>query len=89
MKAIKGILERYGKNTQNNNFIIEFPKKINKKRVIKTAWMWHKNEAGVPGYFNISFLDALKMSWKAEKNVIKSGGAIYYPYIMAHIADIQ
>lgn len=82
MKLQKGILERYERTSSESNFSIEFPKKISKQRIIERAWTWYKNEPGFPGYFNLNFSDALKMSWKTEKDMIKAGGAIYHPYII-------
>ena len=83
MELKKGLISRYSLNSiSKSNRLIEFPKSISNKRIMNRAWAWHKNEPGVPGYFNLSFSKALKMAWKSEKDMIKSGGAIYYPYIM-------
>lgn len=83
MEPKKMISSRYAaKKVEQSNMLIEFPKNISIKRIMRRAWTWYKNEPGVPGYFNLTFKKALKMSWKAEIDLIKSGGAIYYPYIM-------
>lgn len=82
MQPRKTLSDRYNQNNCQTVSLIEFPKSICKKRIVERAWIWHKNEPGVPGYFNLSLSDALKMSWKTEKDMIKSGGAIYHPYVM-------
>jgi hypothetical protein len=73
------IKERYS-NIIANNSLVEFPKHIDRKRILKRAWTWFEDN----GAERISiFADALKASWKAELDMIKSGGAIYHPYIMS------
>ena len=59
--------------------LIEFPKSIDRQRVLSRAWTWFNGNGAsrIP-----IFADALKESWKQEKNTIKNGGAIYYPYIL-------
>jgi hypothetical protein len=59
--------------------LIEFPTSIDRQRVVCRAWTWF-NGCGtdrIP-----VFADALRESWKHEKAMIKSGGTIYYPYIL-------
>lgn len=63
---------------------MQFPKAISRERIFKRAWNWHKNEAGVPGYFNLSLKKTLQMSWESEKKMVDYGGAIYLPYIMVN-----
>jgi hypothetical protein len=61
------------------NKLIEFPKSIDRQRVLSRAWTWFNGN----GTNRIPiFANALKESWKHEKEMIKAGGAIYYPYIM-------
>lgn len=64
----------------NSNTMVEWPKVIDKKRVISRAWTWFNGNGAnrIP-----IFADALKKSWESEKDMIKSGGAIYHPYIMS------
>lgn len=83
MKPIKKLLNRYSQESTSNSSV-QFPKTISKERVFKRAWTWHKNESGVPGYFNLSFQKALQMAWESENKLIDSEGAIYLPYIMAN-----
>jgi hypothetical protein len=78
MEPRKKISERYG-NGNNSPLLVEFPKVISRKRVFETAWMWFSGNGArrVP-----VFQDALRKSWEYEKDLIKSGGAIYHPYII-------
>lgn len=80
METRRTISERYGNVKENNSSqLVEFPKIISRKRVFETAWMWFNGNGAcrVP-----VFQDALRKSWKYEKDLIKSGGAIYHPYII-------
>ena len=62
-----------------NTSLIEFPKTISRKRVLNRAWVWFEGN----GCSRIPFFsDALKLSWKSEKDMIKSNGCIFYPYMM-------
>ena len=76
--------ERYSSNNSNKpNYQIEFPKKVSRKRVLSTAWIWFNGN----GATRISlFSEALRKSWKSEKDMIQAGGAIYYPYIMMQLS---
>lgn len=81
MEPRKKISERYGSgNNNSSNLLVEFPKAVSRKRVFETAWMlFNGNGASRIPVFH----DALRESWKCEKKLIESGGAIYYPYIMS------
>ena len=65
---------RYSSNairSLDENVSIEYPKTINRKRVLKTAWMWYNGN----GVSRIPvFSDALKESWRSEISMIKNGG---------------
>ena len=79
MEPRKKISERY-ENGNSSPLLIEFPKAVSRKRVFETAWMlFNGNGASRIPVFH----DALRESWKCEKKLIESGGAIYYPYIMS------
>jgi len=81
MEPKKSLIERYSNKKINSSLsLVEFPKEINRKRVLSRAWTWFEGN----GFDRIPvFSDALKESWKSENNMIKSGGAIYFPYIMS------
>lgn len=76
---------RYLSNTIHSldeKVLIEFPKTIDRKRVLDRAWSWFNGNGAsrIP-----NFVDALKASWKQEIDMIREGGWIYYPYIMSEI----
>lgn len=78
---------RYSSNAihsldKKENILIEFPKTVNRKRILDRAWTWF-NGNGTSRIPN--FADALKASWKQEIDMIREGGCIYYPYIMTEI----
>lgn len=80
MEPKLGILKRYSNNHSDNNIkLIEHPTKISKKRVFEHAYMLVEGNGASPSY---SFSEALKEAWKLEKNLIKSSGFIYLPYMI-------
>lgn len=85
MKPKMNLKDRY---TKENNFsaLVEFPKSISKERVLSIAWTWFEGNGAnrIP-----IFADALRESWKSEKDMIKAGGAIYKPYIMSQVCPLM
>ena len=85
MEPKKSLKDRYIKDSESN-FLTEHPKTISRKRVLARAWTWFRGNGATRICI---FTDALRESWKCENSMIKHGGAIYHPYIMAQNCENQ
>ena len=81
MKPRLKISSRYAIDieTFRTTHLIEFPKVINRKRVMDRAWTWFNGNGANRIHL---FANALRESWKTEIDMIKDGGCIYMPYVM-------